>query len=83
MPSEKYWVSGTPDEERVGTSRIERFNWTVRTGLRRFVRLSNGFSRAGEPRRDGNIAWTIPDLEMDRLRQVVKEGDNPHHSDSI
>ena len=46
--SEKYWISGTPDEERVGTSRIERFNWTLRTGLRRFVRLSNGFSRKRE-----------------------------------
>src|SRR6185312_8739075 len=45
LSSEKYWVSGTPDEDRVGTSRIERFNWTLRTGLRRFVRLSNGFSR--------------------------------------
>lgn len=41
----KYWISGEPVEERVGTSRIERCNWTVRTGLRRYVRLSNGFSR--------------------------------------
>jgi transposase-like protein/IS1 family transposase len=44
----KYWISGTPDEERIGTSRIERCNWTVRTGLRRYVRLSNGFSRRKE-----------------------------------
>jgi hypothetical protein len=48
LSSEKYWVSGTPDEDRVGMSRIERFNWTLRTGLRRFVRLSNGFSRKRE-----------------------------------
>jgi hypothetical protein len=46
--SEKFWISGTPEEDRVGTSRIERFNWTLRTGLRRFVRLSNGFSRKRE-----------------------------------
>ncbi len=46
--SEKFWISGTPDEDRVGTSRIERFNWTLRTGLRRFVLLSNGFSRKRE-----------------------------------
>jgi transposase-like protein/IS1 family transposase len=44
----KYWISGTPEEERIGTSRIERVNWTVRTGLRRYVRLSNGFSRKKE-----------------------------------
>ena len=46
--SEKFWISGQPEEDRVGTSRIERFNWTLRTGLRRFVRLSNGFSRKRE-----------------------------------
>jgi transposase-like protein/IS1 family transposase len=44
----KYWISGEPDEAKVGTSRIERCNWTVRTGLRRYVRLSNGFSRRKE-----------------------------------
>jgi IS1 family transposase/transposase-like protein len=48
LKTQKFWISGTPDEERVGTSRIERFNWTLRTGLRRFVRLSNGFSRKHE-----------------------------------
>lgn len=46
--TEKFWIAGTPAEDRVGTSRIERFNWTLRTGLRRFVRLSNGFSRKRE-----------------------------------
>ena len=45
---EKVTVSGTPDEDRVSTSRVERLNWTIRTGLRRFTRLSNGFSRKKE-----------------------------------
>src|SRR5437764_3290727 len=45
---EKITVSGTPDEDRISTSHVERFNWTIRTGLRRFVRLSNGFSRNKE-----------------------------------
>lgn len=42
---EKIALLGNPDEDRIGTSRIERSNWTVRTHLRRLTRLSNGFSR--------------------------------------
>ena len=42
---EKIVVSGTPDEERICTSHVERSNWTLRTHMRRFTRLSNGFSR--------------------------------------
>jgi IS1 family transposase len=42
---EKTVIYGEPDEDRISTSRVERMNWTIRTGLRRFTRLSNGFSR--------------------------------------
>jgi transposase-like protein/IS1 family transposase len=45
---EKIVVSGTPEEERICTSHVERSNWTLRTHLRRFTRLSNGFSRKKE-----------------------------------
>jgi transposase-like protein/IS1 family transposase len=45
---EKTVIYGEPDEDRISTSRVERMNWTIRTGLRRFVRLSNGFSRKKE-----------------------------------
>ena len=38
-------VSGSPDPKHVSTSFIERQNWTVRTKMRRYTRLSNGFSR--------------------------------------
>ena len=45
---EKVVVQGNPDEDRICTSHVERGNWTLRGHLRRFTRLSNGFSRKKE-----------------------------------
>jgi|SRR3954469_2268522 len=38
-------ISGDPATEHISTSFVERQNWTVRTNMRRYTRLSNGFSR--------------------------------------
>ena len=38
-------ITGRPDPEHISTSYVERQNWTVRTTMRRYTRLSNGFSR--------------------------------------
>lgn len=38
-------VSGDPDPAHISTSFAERQNWTARTTMRRYTRLSNGFSR--------------------------------------
>ncbi len=38
-------ITGRPDPEHISTSYVERQNWTLRTNMRRYTRLSNGFSR--------------------------------------
>ncbi len=38
-------IQGNPDPRHISTSYVERLNWSVRTSMRRYTRLSNGFSR--------------------------------------
>lgn len=50
-------VFGQPDPERICTSIVERSNLSLRMGLRRFTRLTNGFSKKWENHAAAIMLW--------------------------
>jgi IS1 family transposase len=62
---------GSPDESRICTSHVERQNLTMRMQMRRFTRLTNGFSKKVE-NHAAMVAIHFLNYNMVRKHQTIK-----------
>lgn len=64
-------VTGNPDPDHISTSYIERANLTMRTHMRRFTRLTNGFSKKIE-NHAAAVALHMMHYNVSRVHQTLK-----------
>lgn len=64
-------ISGNPDMENVSTSIVERQNFTMRMSMRRFTRLTNGFSKKLEYHKAA-VALNFMHYNFARVHQTLR-----------
>ncbi|HWZ89138.1 MAG TPA: hypothetical protein VNW92_09820, partial [Polyangiaceae bacterium] len=62
---------GDPDPEHISTSYVERANLTMRMGMRRFTRLTNGFSKKVQ-NLEAAVALHFMHYNFCRVHQTLK-----------
>src|SRR5438874_6540341 len=69
--AEKHWIMGKPNRAHVSTSFVERQNLTMRMQMRRFTRLTNGFSKKVDNHRH-SVALHYMHYNFCRIHQTLK-----------
>lgn len=64
-------IEGEPDEKHISTSYVERQNLTMRMGMRRFTRLTNGFSKKVENHKAA-VALHFMHYNFARVHQTLR-----------
>jgi IS1 family transposase len=68
---ERKIIDGYPDPQHISTSYIERANLTMRMGMRRFTRLTNGFSKKIE-NHSAAVALHMMHYNFVRVHQTLR-----------
>ena len=69
--AERTVIAGSPDRKHISTSLIERQNLTMRMSMRRFTRLTNGFSKKVENHRAA-VALHFAHYNLVRLHKTIR-----------